>query len=175
MMALGLAAATAAQTTGIPGLNDYTINGVVSGSATTCLPMCFTTPTTLSLDVSTLPTNAVLFVITDCPCRLCAIPWTPNACLPPLPPAPFPPCNGGTNQSLDIFLAAPGCTILWSSFAFPNAAGLASVALPIPTFSTPPCQALFSTQAIVFDFCGTGGIPVGPGPFVLTQAYTLAF
>ena len=170
-----LAASAAAQVTGVPGINDYTINGFVSGS-TSCTPMCFPTGgIVLNLNVSTAPGNPVLVLFSDCPCRGCSFPWFPNTCTPAIPPAFMPPCNSTTNQSIDIFLLATPCSIVWSQFLFANAAGQANLILPVPTFTTPPCTQVLSTQAVVFDVCGTGGNPPGPGPFVMTQAYSVAF
>jgi len=163
-----------AQVTGVPGINDYTINGLGSGG-TSCIPLCIPSPTTLTLVVNTVPGNAVIVFFSDCPCRGCSFPWLPNACVPPIPPALAPPCSGLTNQSIDIFFGVPGCTIVFSQFLFANAAGVASLVLPVPPFGSVPCSALFSTQSLVFDLCGTGGSPPGPGPFVLTQAYSIAF
>ncbi|MGE3172989.1 MAG: hypothetical protein AB7O97_10225 [Planctomycetota bacterium] len=169
---LALSSALAAQTTGVPGINDYTINAFGSGGSS-CVPLCAPAPTTLNLAVSSVPGNPVMFVITDCPCRACVFPWLPNGCLPAIPPATFPPCNSTTNQSLDLFLPAPGCTILFSAFLITNAAGIASLPLNVPTLSSVPCGVPLSTQAVVFDVCGTGGNPPGPGPLVLTQAFQL--
>lgn len=162
-----------AQVTGVPGINDYTLNGLVSGS-TSCTPLCIPSPVPLTMTVNTAPGNGVMIFFTDCPCRSCAFPWPPNTCFPGIPPAPTPPCNGATNQSLDLFVAAP-CVIIYSAFLVANAAGIASQTVLVPGFTTGPCGALFTTQAIVIDPCGNGGFPIGPGPFVMTQAYNIAF
>jgi hypothetical protein len=52
-----------------------------------------------------------------------------------------------------------------------------TINVPLLSPGTVPCTALssFSTQAVVLDLCGVGGPPVGPGPFVLTQAYDVGF
>jgi hypothetical protein len=168
-----LASPAPAQTTGVAGINDYTINGLTAGS-TSCPNLCFPAPTVLTLSVSTAPGNPVMMFFTPCACRVCSVAWFANGCLPLIPPALTPPCNGTTNQSLDMALSI-GCPIVYSAFLIADAAGIANLTLSVPTFGTAPCAATFSTQAVVFDVCGTGGNPVGPGPFVLTQAYTVNF
>jgi hypothetical protein len=163
-----------AQTTGVAGRNDYTINGSTPGS-TSCPLLCFPSPATLNLWVTTVPGNPVIVIWNGCPCRPCVTPWPPNGCVPPIPPATFPPCSSTTNQSIDMLIAAP-CPILFSAFLLANSAGLASMTLTIPLLSTPPCtMPPISTQAVVIDPCGVGGPPAGPGPFVLTQAYSVRF
>jgi hypothetical protein len=163
-----------AQTTGVVGRNDYTINGLTSGS-TSCTSLCFPSPATLVLSVTTTPGNPVIVVWNACPCRPCVSPWLPNACVPAIPPAASPPCSSTTNQSLDMLIAAP-CPILFSAFLLTNTAGVASLTLTIPPLSTLPCtMPPISTQAVVIDPCGTGGPPPGPGPFVLTQGYSVRF
>jgi hypothetical protein len=68
------------------------------------------------------------------------------------------------------------CPILFTAFVITNAAGIASVTITIPPLSTLPCtMAPLSTQAVVLDPCGVGGPPAGPGPFVLTQGYSIRF
>ena len=129
----------------------------------------------LNLNVSTAPGNPVIVLFSDCPCRGCSFPWLPNACTPAIPPAVFPPCNSATNQSIDILLTVPGCSIVFSQFLIANAAGQATLALPVPPISGLPCTTVLSSQALIFDLCGTGGNPPGPGPFVLSQAYSVAF
>jgi hypothetical protein len=174
VLALSLSAVPlAAQVTGVPGINDYTINGLVSGS-TSCTPICIPGPATLTLSVSTAVGNAACIVFNTCPCTPCAFPWPTNACVPAIPPALSPPCSGATNQSIDMLLGG-NCLIAFSAFVFANTAGIASLTITVPGFSTGPCTAVFSTQAVVFDFCGAGGPPIGPGPFVTTQGYSIAF
>lgn len=176
---LTLAAALApltAQVTGVAGINDYTVNGVAPGSQS-CTQVCIPTPGTINMNVNTVPGAFVVIVFTDCPCRGCAIPWAPNACIPGIPNGIVPAC-AATNQSIDFF-PIPGCNVIWSGTTIANAAGLANITLTVPFigFGTVPCTLnnLFSTQAIVFDPCGVGGVPIGPGPFVLTQAYDVLF
>lgn len=165
-----------AQVTGVFGINDYTVNGVAPGSQS-CTPVCIPTPGLITMNVDTVPGAFVVVVFTDCPCRGCSIPWGPNACTPAIPNGVIPQC-ATTNQSIDFF-PIPGCGIIWSGTAVANAAGQATIVLSVPLIGTAtvPCAVnqLFSTQAIVFDPCGVGGVPIGPGPFVLTQAYDVLF
>jgi len=166
-----------AQVTGVPGINDYTLNGFTSGS-TSCTSLCFPSPVTLTMAVHTAPGNLAIAFWTDCPCRGCSIPWPPNACAPSIPLGSVPACSL-TNQSIDFF-PVPSCSILFSFTMVANSAGFASTTISVPliNFGTVPCaptNPTFSTQAVVLDLCGNGGVPVGPGPFVLTQAYDVGF
>ena len=176
---LALAAVVAplvAQTTGVAGMNDYTVNGSTPGS-TSCPQVCIPTPGTISMSVNTAPGAFVVIIWTDCQCLGCAIPWAPNSCVPVIPNGTAAGCTT-TNQSID-FLPAPGCNILWSGTAVANAAGQATIVLTVPSFAngTVPCGPFnrLTTQAIVFDPCGVGGAPIGPGPFVLTLASDVGF
>ncbi len=166
-----LAVCTApAQTTGVVGINDYTINGLGSGS-TSCTTLCFPGGgLTLTLAASAPVGSIVLVLFNFCPCLVCSLGGPTNACLPPIPAT----ACGGSNQSLDMSLAA-GCGIAFSAVITVNSAGVLALSLPIPSFTGPPCtNATLSTQAVVIDPCGLGLFAV-PGPFVLTQSYTLTF
>ncbi|MGE3171631.1 MAG: hypothetical protein AB7O97_03335 [Planctomycetota bacterium] len=169
-------AGLAAQTTGVPGINDYTLNGLTSGSQS-CTQLCFPSPVTLTMSVQTVPGAFVVILWTSCPCRGCVAPWPPNACAPAIPLGTLPACSA-TNQSLDIFFNT-GCATVFSTTLVANAAGVASLTVSVPLIAagTVPCTPLtsLSTQAVVFDLCGVGGPPIGPGPFVLTQAYDVGF
>jgi len=160
-----------AQTTGVVGNNDYTINGLGSGS-TSCTSLCFPNGgITLTLTVAAPPGSAVFVFFNFCTCQACYLPAPSNACVPPLPAT----ACGGTNQSLDMNLTA-ACGIAFSTLMGVNSAGQASLLLPIPTLPGTPCAvATLSTQAIVINTCGLGIPPPFPGPFVLTQGYTLNF
>ena len=166
-----------AQVTGVPGINDYTLNGSTSGS-TSCTTLCMPAPLNLTMAVSTVPNAPVVVFWTDCPCRGCSIPWPPNACAPAIPFGSIPACSL-TNQSIDFF-PVPNCQILFQFTLIANSAGVASLTLSVPPLNlgTVPCapgNPTLATQAVVLDPCGVGGFPVGPGPFVLTQAYDVAF
>ncbi len=175
-LALACAGSAVAQVTGVPGINDYTLNGLVSGSQS-CTSLCFPSPTTLTMAVNTTPGAPVIVYWTTCPCRGCSVPWPPNACAPGIPLGFLPGCTA-TNQSIDFFPAA-GCAVVFSATLIANAAGIASLTVTVPLLSggTVPCSpnVRLSTQAVVLDLCGVGGPPVGPGPFVLTQAYDVGF
>lgn len=173
---LTFAAAAAAQTTGVAGINDYTINGSVPGSQS-CTSLCLPSPTVLTMSVNTIPGTAVIVVWTDCPCRGCAIPWPANSCAPSIPNGIIPACLT-TNQSIDFF-PVPGCSILFQATLIANAAGVASMTVTVPPLSagTVPCgpNTRLTSQAVVIAPCGVGGLPLGPGPFVLSQAYDVGF
>ena len=79
VLGLTIAAAPAlAQTTGVPGINDYTINTFTSGSQS-CTQLCIPTPATITMSVNTTPGAFVIIYWTDCPCRGCSI-RRPAAC-----------------------------------------------------------------------------------------------
>jgi hypothetical protein len=160
-----------AQTTGVPGINDYTINSLGSGS-TSCTTMCFPNGNvTLNLSVSA-PPGAFIFVFFNfCPCQTCFMGAPANACVPPIPAT----ACGSSNQSLDFNISA-ACPIILSMLMGVNSAGTVGISFPIPFLPGPPCSiATLGTQAIVIDPCGAGVPPLLSGPFVLTQSYTLNF
>src|SRR5688572_6944751 len=169
-LAVSLAAAAAvAQVTGVPGTNDYTINGLGSGG-TSCVPLCFPNGgVTLNLAVSA-PLGAIAIAFFNfCPCQTCQLPGPTNACAPPIP---LTACGATTNQSLDLDLSPP-CGLPISFTMLVNTAGVYSASVAIPPLPGLPCSvATLSTQAIVFSTCGLGLTAV-PGPFVLTQSFTL--
>jgi len=170
-LAFLFAAAATAQTTGVVGINDYTISGLGSGS-TSCTPLCFPNGgVTLNLAVTAPAGSFAVVVFNFCPCTPCSVAAPANACVPAIP---LSAC-GGSNQSLDMNLTA-ACGIAFSAFLVPNSAGFLSMPLPIPTISGPPClNFTISTQAAVFNACGLGIPGLFPGPFVMTQGYTLNF
>jgi hypothetical protein len=159
-----------AQTTGVPGMNDYTVNNLGSGS-TSCTTLCFPGGgLTLNLQISPPGGALGIIFINFCPCLACQLTAPTNACLPAIP---LTAC-GLSNQSFDLDLSPP-CGIPFSTVVFPNSAGFLSLQVPIPAFTGAPCtNAVISTQGIVFDACGLGPFAV-PGPFVMTQAYTIQF
>ena len=162
----------AAQTTGVPLTNDYTVNSLGSG-ATSCVNLCFPNGNvTLNLAVSA-PLGAIGIVFFNfCPCLPCQLPGPVNTCVPP---SPLTACGSSTNQSLDMDISPP-CGLPVSLTMFVNTAGVYSATLPIPSLPGVPCSGVWqlSTQAIVFSSCGLG-LTAAPGPFVLTQAFTLNF
>jgi hypothetical protein len=158
------------QTTGVPGINDYTINSLGSGT-TSCTPLCFPGGgLTLNFQLSAPGGALGLVMINFCPCLACQLTAPTNACLPTIPST----ACGSSNQSFDLDLSPP-CGIPFTQVALPNSAGVLTVSIPIPSFTGIPCtNAVISTQAIVFDACGLGPYAV-PGPFVLTQSFTIRF
>lgn len=155
---LVLSAATArAQTTGQPGLNDYTINGQGSGGTS---PRSLVLPVGRSgFTVSTsAPGQLVVFAFSS------NLPCTPGAaCFAPSPcPLPATACGGSTNQSLDI---------LFGSTVFVVQVSVASGGGGVSRFSAHlPPNIDFSTQVGIIDStCGTTFF--GLGSVLLSQAY----
>ena len=126
-----------AQTTGVPNLNDYTINGLGSGS-TSCTPMGFITPTVLNFSVSTASPGAFVFLL-----------FSPGPCTPES--VTMPTCSGTT---FDLLLN-PAPRLLLSGVSVPVGSSFQYDAPPI---TVPPVSPpiTFSTQAVILDpICGT--------------------
>jgi hypothetical protein len=159
----------AAQVTGVPGINDYTINAPVCAGSPSCTTCCFQTPVALNCNVSTTPGNLVVVIWSFCPCFAGFACGPINACVPPIPNTA---CGSTTNQSLDLQL---GC-VMTTFVGVANTAGIAPVTLNIPNLGPAlPCSiGPLSTQAVVLDPCGLG-VAAFPGPFVATQAYDVWF
>ncbi|MEO6593895.1 MAG: hypothetical protein ABIP94_03990 [Planctomycetota bacterium] len=170
-MAVSLTVASAlAQTTGVVGTNDYTINGNGSGG-TSCVPLCFPNGgVTLNLAVSA-PLGAIAIAFFNfCPCLPCQLPGPSNACVPTIPAT----ACGGSNQSFDMDLSPP-CGLPFNFTLTVNTAGVYAASIPIPPLPGLPCSVVtLSTQVIIFNSCGLGTFAV-PGPFILTQAFTINF
>ncbi|MBL8735016.1 MAG: hypothetical protein JNL12_01185 [Planctomycetes bacterium] len=163
------AGAAVAQTTGVPGMNDLTVNWAGSGS-TSCTSMCFPGGNvTLNLDVSAPPGATAFLLLSFCPCTTCSLPGPANGCFPTIPAT----ACGGSNQSLDLDMSPP-CGIVAVVPVAVNSAGTLGTQVPIPPLAGPPCTTALAIQAVVIDPCGAGVFAM-PGPFVLTQAYTLWF
>jgi hypothetical protein len=166
-----LTTAALAQTTGVAGINDFTINGSTPGSAS-CTNMCFPTPVNLNLDVSTVNGNFVIYLFSFCPCVPCVWPWGTNSCSPSIP---MTACGSTTNQSFDLLLAATcGTQIIGTGIAV---GGVASMTFSVPAMTGLPCTNLRTgLQAVVLDWCGVGSAGTAlNGPFVLTQGYSVDF
>lgn len=166
------------QTTGVPGMNDYTINcvgcgttnppcfpatatpgaGGVSGS-TSCTPLWFNVSAggTFTFQVSCAPNVPVSIFLDFCPCIPC---WLP---LPPVCGIPFTACGGTTNQSVDIDLTCPWSTP-FSGTSSPT--GVFTATIIVPPLPPLTCVRL-STQALV------GSNLACVGPFLVSQAYDL--
>jgi hypothetical protein len=168
LAAVFLAAATGAQTTGVPCINDYTINGGVSGS-TSCTPISVPGGGVLSLKVSTSPTAIAVIFVFRTGSGACV---APTLCLPPvlspLCPVPFTACAATTNQSIDIgipFTIVPG-----------------PLCLTIPDTSMPGCRACFLSVPVPAGISfGTQAAVIDPLCFSLfgldlmvTQAYQVS-
>lgn len=163
-------AATVAQTTGVPGINDLQVNGFGSGM-TSCATTCFPNGNvTLTYTVSA-PVGSFVFVMFNlCPCFTCQLPAPANGCFPNIPAT----ACGGSNQSLDLDLSA-ACGPLLALPVTVTTAGVLGVSINIPPFSGTPCtNAVLTAQGVVVDPCGLG-LFAAPGPFVLTQAISAWF
>ena len=165
-----------AQTTGVPFMNDYTINctgcstagstcwssgvgggsGGVSGS-TSCTPLFFNLSAggTFTFTVTANPGAQVFILTNPCACSPCFL-W-----LAPICGVPFTACGATTNQSVDLDLTCPLNT-LFSGFA--NGFGVYSVTVTVPPLPPGFCTQM-STQAAIL-----GSIACA-GPIVVTQAY----
>ena len=126
MALLVLTIPTQAQTTGIPGFNDYTINALGSGS-TSCTAISVITPTILSLQVSGPPATPVIIYISFAPCV-----GTP----------PFiTSCQGTLLHLATSPLPIP------LSFGFTDVAGNYTFTISLPPISPP---ITIATQAVLF-------------------------
>lgn len=165
-----LTASIAAQTTGVPGINDLDVNGFGAGT-TSCASICYPNGgVTLNYSASVPAGAFVLVFFTLCPCSVCQLPGPSNGCFPNIPAT----ACGGSNQSLDLNITAACGPVLSAPMSI-NSAGVLGLSINIPTFTGLPCtNAVLTAQAIVIDPCGAGLFAV-PGPFVLTQAITTTF
>ena len=137
-LALALFAAPAtAQTTGMPGMNDYTVNGALSG-ATSCITPVVPLFVPLTFTVSTLPGFPVAILFNFCPGPLGG-----PSCLAGF--APFVPCFLPPINSLDITYGVAPCVGI-PVFGVADPLGFFTIMLPpcgIPGYE-------FSTQAVIF-------------------------
>jgi hypothetical protein len=160
-----------AQTTGVPGINHYTImgGGAICNGSPSCTTCCFFTPVTLACNVSTAPGNLVVILWSFCPCTAGFLCGPINACVPAIPNTA---CTSTTNQSFDLAL---GC-VMTTFVGVANTTGNATVNISFPTLGpAAPCSiGPLGTQAVVLDPCGLG-VTIFPGPFVATQAYDVSF
>lgn len=91
----------AAQVTGVPGINDFTINGSVSGS-TSCTPVTIPPASPITFNISAANPGALAAIIvgvafpgTVCPCTAGWIPLPPSSCV--------------GIQSIDFPMFSPAC------------------------------------------------------------------
>ena len=110
-----------AQTTGFPGFNDYTVNGLGSGS-TSCTPISLTSPTSLDFEISATPGTTAYFMFSFFPC-------TPASIL-------FPTCQGTTFD-----LRFPPIPYMAGPYLV-GTSGTASYSVPLP----PMITLTFATQ-----------------------------
>lgn len=142
--------------TGVPFVNDYTINTTCLSASTSCNPCSYVSPITMSFDVTTTPGMPVVFAFGFCPCSADFAFLPPVAC-----GLPFTSFGATTNQSIDISLGCPITFIVGTSLA----TGVANITFPVPLLTAP---ITLSTQAAVV------GLPcAAPTAFVMTQAYSL--
>ncbi len=165
-----LSAPAAAQTTGTPFINDYTVGGIASGS-TSCTPVPIPGGGLVPFTVTATAPGLPVFIFASisavpgavCACTPCTIPALPSPC-----PIPFTACGIAgvlSNQSVDLPIGLPFCTLLTvAGVTVPSPAGLGGVfTAPLPL----PPGLMFSTQAVIVDpFCATPSFGV-----VITQAY----
>lgn len=155
-----LAAATltglGAQTTGVPGFNDLTVNALGSGTTSCSAPIVMAGGGLVNLSISTAPGVPAVYLFTPfCRCQPPFFPLPPSSSCP----IPFTAGGGTTNQSIDLLLS-PNCTLL--NFVVPaNAAGFANV-----SFTLPPGFVL-GVQGASIHPCATGF------PALFTQAQTI--
>jgi hypothetical protein len=166
------------QTTGIPGLNDYTITcvgcspapsgcwssgvgggtGGVSGS-TSCTPLYFNLSAggTFTLSVSTTPGATVWIFTNPCLCTPCFAPLTPICGIP------FTSCGGITNESVDLNLGF-GCPLTQIFMGVAGGGGVFSATVTMPPLPPFVCLQLSTQAAVSSPFACVG-------PVIVTQAY----
>ncbi len=151
-----------AQTTGVPGFNDYTIAGSGSGS-TSCTAVNIAGGGPTTFQVSTAPGAPVVFLFTpNCPCSPCffPLPATSSAC-----PIPYTACvssdGTATNQSLDLILSGT-CSMLAVTVPA-DAFGNATISINLPA------GWLIGTQAAAAHPCNASS----SFPVLMTQSYTV--
>ncbi len=160
ILLLGVVAPLCAQgVTGVPGLTDYTINGLGSGTSSCNFQLLTAGPNTFS--VNTLPGTTVIFLFNlNCPCMPCFMNF-PGGAACPVPPTV---CSGfTTNQSLDLNIGFVPCVLLSGSLVA-GATGQASLTLGLPS------GIRFSTQAMALLPCSV----LAPFPPMFTQAHNVS-
>ncbi len=146
-------------TTGVAGINDYTVAGMTPGSTSctvvalpggglTAFTVSGTAPGLLYLLYASLATGGV-----PC-CNPCTLSALPSTCL-----IPNTGCNPSTNQTIDIIPAGP-CMLLAPVVGNLGAGGVGTTNINLPP------AIVFATQAVIVDpVCKAGNFPV-----VFTQA-----
>lgn len=159
---LALAATTSAQTTGVPGVNDLTVNATGSGG-TSCQFLTLTGGGTVTINIDTLPgLSTVFFLSPFCRCTDGSVIGAP----PPFVFAPSPSCGipytagGGTsNQSFDIITGL--CGPILSAPVVSDPSGQATISFPIPA------GFVFTVQGGIIHPCATGF------PAIFTQSFSV--
>ena len=136
-LAFALAPCLFAQTTGVPGLNDYTINGMGSG-ASSCNAVSVSVPGLITFLIDTsAPAQTVYLFISF---QACAAGSGPS----------LNSCQGTT---LDLALTP---TPLLLGVGLSGSSRLYGLSFSLPPFSSP---VRFSTQGLIVD-SGCGGSPL---------------
>lgn len=165
-----LSGSAVAQTTGVPGINDLTLNFTFGSGMTSCATTCFPNGNVVLTYTVSVGTGAIPFLMLNlCPCQPCSLTAPLNFCAPTIPAT----ACGGSNQSLDLDVSA-ACPILFLPVG-PTTTGVVGVSITVPPIPGPPCTNMaLSAQALILDLCGAG-LTVAPGPFVFSQAITTWF
>lgn len=148
-----------AQVTGVPGVNDYTVAGMTSGSTSCPFVPLFGGGSTV-FNVSTAPNVPVVILFNvNCPCTPCVLPMPASTCgLPPAGSCTFP-----TDQSFDLNSTFLSCVLLTATLTS-DAAGNATLTLVLPPLIR------VSTQAATLHPCNSGS----SFPPLFTQAYQIS-
>ena len=143
-------------TTGVPGVNDYTVAGLTSGSSSCTLRLIPSGPTVFN--VSTAPGRPVVFLFNiNCPCKACLLPWLPAAAACGLPPLA---CGIVGNQAYELDTTSGGCIFL-SAGVSANTAGTATITINLPPLIR------FSTQTVGLHPCDSSNL-------IFSQAYNVS-
>ena len=149
-------AVSVAQTTGVPGFNDLTVNGLGSGTTSCSAPISMSGGGVATMEVSTAPSVPVVLLFTPfCRCQPPFFPLPPSTSCP----IPFTAGGGASNQSVDLLLS-PNC-ILLNFVTNSDAAGMVDLPLPLPP------SFVLGVQAASLHPCATGF------PVLFTQAHTI--
>lgn len=153
-----LTTTAAAQTTGVPGFNDYTVGGLGAGSVSCTALTVPAGPTLFTLMTEPgAPSTLFLFNV-NCLCSPCFLPWpVETGC-----GVPLTACTGTSNHALELDPATTGCFFIGLPGPPATAAGVASISLTLPP------TARFSTQAITIHSCATGSLLFSQSYFVDT-------
>lgn len=155
---------TAQGTLGIAGVNDYWMTPGGSPGAQSCKALTMVTPLTMNLNFSCAPGTPFVIIFATCPCVACSgtPPMGTSTCLPP----PSSACPS-SNQFWEAGVIAPCTLFVLSGVA--NAAGFASIPIPVPLASPPY---LLSTQTA---FLGPAACVVTPWFLLFSPAWNLSF